>query len=391
MTLALEISAEEVMEENPFTVDAEQRISQVRDKMEDRNLRAVAVTDDKNRIQGAISYRDLIRQIQFNPDKRKLKKVMHTPPAFEASDTLVDLAELRINSGRKLLVAKEGKKLKGIVGDKQFRSAILGTDEIAKVSTRDLATYEVISAFEDDSIEEVRHKMLDNNISRVPILDENGNLVGVLRSTDVLMTIITRDGQNSGGTSGDTLEDTKIAGGNEKQDMSGVRVSEIMSRTPTTHEGHFSGKEAVQLMHDRERHEVIIMDNKYPEAVITVKDFIRDISEKQLGNTVMVNLIGLEVEEEKAAVHDKIETQIRGSLGRKLRDPQEINLHVKKSEKDGKKHRYEVTLKLFGDLGQFTVNEEAWDLLEVVDSALDELNTQVRKKREKSKEHRRNQ
>jgi len=376
------------MEENPFTVGADQRISQVRDKMEDRNLRAVAVTDDKDRVQGAISYRDLIRQIQFNPDRTKLKKVMHTPPEFEASDSLIDLAELRINSGRKLMVAKEGKKLKGIVGDEQFRSAILEAEEMENISTRDLATYEVIKAFEADSIEEVRHKMLDNNISRVPILDENGNLVGVLRSTDVLATMITREGQNTGGTSGESLKDTQIAGGNEKEQMSDVDVSEIMKRTPTTSEGHLSGKKAIQLMEDRDSHEVIIVDNKYPEAVITVKDFIRELAGLELGNTVLVNLVGLEVAEEKAAVHEKIETQLKGSLGRKLESPEELNLHVKKAEKDGKKHRYEVTLKLFSDLGQFTVQEEAWDLLEVVDTALEELNTQVRKKKEKSKDHR---
>ncbi|AOV94978.1 hypothetical protein AQV86_03575 [Nanohaloarchaea archaeon SG9] len=388
MARAREISAKNIMEENPFTVGADQRISQVRDKMENRNLRAVAVTDEKNRIQGAISYRDLIRQIQFNPEKTKLKKVMHTPPTFEASDSLIDLAELRINSGRKLLVAEEGEKLKGIVGDEQFRSAVLEADEMENISTRDLATYEVIEAFEDDSIEEVRHKMLDNNISRVPILDGDGNLVGVLRSTDVLGTMISREGQNSGGTSGDSLKDTRIAGGNEKREMSSVKVSEIMSRTPTTYEGHFSGREAIQLMQDRESHEVIIVDDKYPEAVITVKDFIRELSDMEIGNAVLVNLVGLDVAEEKAAVHDKIKTQIQGSLGRKLENPQEITLRVKKSEKDGKKHRYEVTLKLFSDLGQFTVNEEAWDLLEVVDSSLEQLNAQVRKKREKRKDHR---
>jgi len=388
MARAREISAKNMMEENPFTVGADQRISQVRDKMENRNLRAVAVTDEENRIQGAISYRDLIRQIQFNPEKTKLKKVMHTPPTFEASDSLIDLAELRINSGRKLLVAEEGEKLKGIVGDEQFRSAVLEADEMENISTRDLATYEVIEAFEDDSIEEVRHKMLDNNISRVPILDGDGNLVGVLRSTDVLGTMISREGQNSGGTSGDSLKDTRIAGGNEKREMSSVKVSEIMSRTPTTYEGHFSGREAIQLMQDRESHEVIIVDDKYPEAVITVKDFIRELSDMEIGNAVLVNLVGLDVAEEKAAVHDKIKTQIQGSLGRKLENPQEITLRVKKAEKDGKKHRYEVTLKLFSDLGQFTVNEEAWDLLEVVDSSLEQLNAQVRKKREKRKDHR---
>lgn len=390
MTRARNISATEVMEEEPFTVSSENSISQIRDRMEEENLRAVAVTDEKNRLQGAISYRDLIRHVQFNPDKTKLKKVMHTPPEFEPEDNLIDLAELRINSGRKLLVAKEGKKLKGIIGDEQFRSAVLEAKEMENVSTRDLATYDVIHAFEDDSIEEVRHQMLDNNISRVPILDNDGNLVGVLRSTDVLRTIITRQGQAPGGTSGDSLDDTKIAGGNEKQEMSGIRVSAIMNRTPTTHEGHFSGKDAVQLMHDRESHEVIIVDDKYPEAVITVKDFIRELTNLEMGNAILVNLVGLEMAEEKAAVHDKIKTQIQGSLGRKLDNPDEISLHVKKAEKDGKKHRYEVTLKLFSDLGNFTVNEEAWDLLEVVDSALEELNTQVRKKKEKRKEHRRN-
>ncbi|MFB6175093.1 MAG: CBS domain-containing protein [Candidatus Nanohalobium sp.] len=389
MSRARDISAVEVMEEELFTVSSDKSISQIRDRMEENNLRAVAVVDEKNRLEGAISYRDLIRYIQFNPKKTKLEKVMHTPPEFESSDNLIELADLRINSGRKLLVAKEGKKLKGVVSDEQFRSALLEAEEIDNVSTRDLATYEVIHAFEDDSIEKVRHQMLDNNISRVPILDENGNLVGVLRSTDVLRTLITREGQAPGGTSGDSLEDTQIAGGNEKQGLSKIRVSEIMNRTPTTHEGHFSGKEAVELMNDRESHEVIIVDDKYPEAVITVKDFIRELTNLEMGNAVLVNLVGLDVPEEKAAVHEKIKTQIQGSLGRKLDNPEEINLHVKKAEKDGKEHRYEVTLKLFSDLGQFTVNEEAWDLLEVVDSALEELNTQVRKKKEKRKEHRR--
>jgi CBS domain-containing protein/ribosome-associated translation inhibitor RaiA len=389
MSRAHDISATEVMDEEPFTVSSEKSISQIRDSMEEKNLRAVTVVDDKNRLKGAISYRDLIRHVQFNPDKTKLEKIMHTPPEFEASDSLIDLAELRINSGRKLLVAKEGKKLKGMIGDEQFRSALLKTDEIKNFSTRDLATYEVISAYEDDSIEKVRHKLLDNNISRVPILDDNGNLVGVLSSTDVLRTMITRQGQNSGGTSGNSLDDTKIAGGNEKQEMSDVEVSAIMNRTPTTHEGHFDGKEAIELMQNRGSHEVIIVDEKYPEAVITVKDFIRELTNLEMGNAILVNLVGLEMAEEKAAVHDKIKTQIQGSLGRKLDNPDEISLHVKKAEKDGKKHRYEVTLKLFSDLGNFTVNEEAWDLLEVVDSVLEEMNTVVRKKKEKRKEHRR--
>ncbi|MFB6115035.1 MAG: CBS domain-containing protein, partial [Candidatus Nanohalobium sp.] len=86
MTSAREINAKEVVNENPFTVKADQTVSKIRDKMEERNLRAVAVTDEKNRLQGAISYRDLIRHVQFNPDKTKLSKVTHSPPEFDIKD-----------------------------------------------------------------------------------------------------------------------------------------------------------------------------------------------------------------------------------------------------------------------------------------------------------------
>lgn len=388
MTSVREINAKQIVNENPFTVKSDQSISKIRDKMEDRNLRAVAVTDSKNRLQGAISYRDLIRTVQFNPDSTKLSKVMHAPPEFDINDSLVEVCDLRINSGRKLMVLTEGKKLKGIISDEEFRAVLGDVDEIKRISTRDIATHEVITAFEEDLVEEVRHMMLDNNISRVPILNEDGNLTGVIRSTEILQTLVTRDGQNPGGTSGRDRKDTNIAGGNEKEKMSSITTSEIMNRTPTTHEGHFSGDEAIDLMEEKGTHEVLVMNDKYPESVVTLKDFIKHISESELGNTILVNLVGLEVEEEKAAAHDQIKRQLRGSLGRKLDNPQELNLHVKKAEKDGKKHRYEVALKLFSDLGQFTVNEEAWDLMDVVDSALSELNVQVRKKKEKQKEHR---
>ena len=100
-------------------------------------------------------------------------------------------------------------------------------------------------------------------------------------------------------------------------------------------------------------------------------------------NMVLVNLTGLEVAEEKAAVHDQIARQLRGSLGRKLKQPEELNLVVKKAEKDGTKHRYEFNVKLYSEYGITTVQAEGWEMLDVMDEALEELNTVVGKKKEK--------
>lgn len=379
--------ASEIMNNEPITVTNDQNLAQTKNKMEENKLRAISVVDTKDNLKGVIGYRDLIRHVQFNPKTTKLEKVMHQPPKFETEDTVANLANLRIESGRKLLVNTEKGKLKGIVSDIEFREAFKDQKEFEQVTTLDLGSNQVIKVFEEDTIEQARHKMLDENISRLPVLNDRGNLTGLLTSTELLKLIIERKKQSAGGTSGKTLADTKIAGGSEKDSFSDITVNEVMNRLPLTNEGHISGKEALKKMSENDRREMVIIEDNYPRSVVAVKDFIEEAAKLKRRNMVLVNLTGLEVSEEKAAVHNKIENQLRGSLGRKLERPEEVNLVVKKAEKDGKKHRYEATMKLFSEYGQTTVQSEAWDLLEVVDDCLSELNRLIRDKKDKKKEH----
>ena len=379
--------AEQFMNTEHITVQNDTTITKAKQKMEDNNLRAIPVVNSKNQLVGAIGYRDLIRHKQFNPTTTSLEKVMHQPPSFNKEDSLVDLTQLRINSGRKMLVNTQNDKIEGVVGDREFRQAFTDVEELGKVTTLDLGSSNVLRVFEEDIVEEARHKMLDENVSRLPVLDKNGKLTGILKSTDLLKLIIPIQGQDAGGTSGKSLKDTKIAGGNEKDSMADIDVNEVMDRQPFTHEGHMDADEALQKMNQKDQDEIIITESEYPEAIFTVKDAIDHIADMKQRNMVLVNLTGLEVAEEKAAVHDQISKQLRGSLGRKLNQPEELNLVIKKAEKDGSKHRYEATMKLYSEYGQTTVENEAWDLLEVVDTCLADIDRAIRDKKEKQKEY----
>lgn len=381
-----EVAAKEIMNSDPLTVEKTDSIRSVTDFMEDKGLRAVAVVHDTEYV-GAISYRELIRHAQFASGNTKLEKVVHEAPEFEPGDSLVDLARLRINSGRKLLVNVENGKLQSVVGDHEFMEVSRRVKEFENYSTRNLATHDLVEAFEDDSISKVRHLMLDNNISRIPVLDSEGNLSGIVRSTDLLRILIKHESQNPGGTSGKSLKDTQIAGGDEKDAMSDIAISEIMSRDTVEVEGFGPVQKAVERMVKNEESDILITENSYPEAVLTVKDLVEYISDQGMDDFVMVNLVGLEVDEEKAAVHDKIATQLKGSLGRKIDRPEELSMHIKKSDKDGSRHRYEIIAKLYSELGRTSSTVEEWDLLEAVDKALDELNVQVTKEKEKNSDY----
>ncbi|MFQ3308242.1 MAG: CBS domain-containing protein, partial [Candidatus Nanohaloarchaea archaeon] len=258
MDNAQNISAEQMSNKSHVKAEGTKSISQIKNKMEENNLLAIPVVNEKNKFIGAIGYRDLIRHVQFNPESTKLEKVMHQPPEYDNTDNLIELANLRINSGRKMLVNLEGNKLKGVIGEQEFLEALNQTEEVEDISTRDIATYEVLTVFEEDSVEQARHKLLDNNISRLPVLDNDGNLVGKISSIDMLKMLVPREGVNPGGNT--RTKQSENRGGNEKDKMSGITVEEVMDRTPTVMEGHGESKDAIQKMIDEESKEVIITD-----------------------------------------------------------------------------------------------------------------------------------
>jgi len=381
-----EVSAKEVMNTEPKTVEKTDSLGSIRDFMEEENIRAAPVTHDGDYV-GVISYRELIRHAQYGSNSAKLEKVIHNAPKFEESDSLIDLASLRIESGRKMLVNVKGGKLEAIVGDQEFMQISSRIKEFEKYSTRNLASSEIINVFEEDRVDKARNLMLDKNISRLPVMDSEGRLTGILRSVDLLKMLVPKESPNPGGTSGKSLKDTQIAGGGEKESMSDITVDQVMDESPLEIEGFGDTKTAVDAMIKADETDIIVVDSNYPKAILTVKDLIDYIEDRAPKDMVLVNLVGLEIEEEKAAVHNKIEKQLRGSLGRKLEQPEELSIHVKKHDKDGKKHRYELITKLYSEYGLVTTNVEEWDLMNAVDTALDELNTVIRKKKDEKNDH----
>ena len=375
-----QLDAKEFMEEEPVTASEEMSLTQVKNRMEELDRRAMPVTRGEELV-GVIGYRDLIRHLQLNPSTTGLEKVMHQPPQFKESDSMTDLAKLRIESGRKLMLTTSGDRLDGVVSDREFLSAFSSTEMFQNLDLDDLATAELKTVFEEDSIERARHMMLDSSISRLPVKDDSGRLTGILKSTDLLKAMVVMDSEASG-----YLDSSNE--GSEKEPMNEIPVREIMDRTPAVIDPETDLDHCIQTMQDQDVTELVVTDGKSPEAMLTVKDLIQHVEDGAGSDTVLVNLVGVEVDEEKEAIHEKVSTQIRGSIGRKLRNPEELTVHLKKRNTDGKKHRYDLNLRLRSEFGTISVQHEDWDLLDAVDSALDKLNKRIGKEKGKKRDRR---
>ncbi|MDY6770032.1 MAG: CBS domain-containing protein, partial [Candidatus Nanohaloarchaea archaeon] len=345
MVSVRDITVEDVVEEDPPTINVGQPLSAARGVMEDGERRTVAVVDG-DRFEGMLSYRDVLEKLRSDPGKTKVDRLLHTPPTVEEEQNLVELSRLRADSGRTaFVVLDEHDRLRGVVDEEDIAYAAADAEELEQLSVADVMTGELITVDASAPLDTARRTMMDEGVSRLVVMDGD-ELAGVITTIDILRAMVGRD-QMSGGTSGRTGSMPGPAGGEvtgEKESLSDVPVRELMQSLdeldaelvdPST-----DLSEAVHVIEDSHALEVVAVEDGDPVGIVTVKDVVDVVASHEAVDSLLVQLTGPEVPEEKQVIHDKIETQLRGGLGRLIERPDELTVHMKKYEKDGTQHKY---------------------------------------------------
>ena len=107
--------------------------------------------------------------------------------------------ELMKNEGvQRLPVLDNDGKLVGIISEKNITSAAADREVsivefallLSKIKVGDVMTKEVITVSVDDPVELAARKMSDNDISILPVVDNNGKLVGVVSRSDLFRLLL---------------------------------------------------------------------------------------------------------------------------------------------------------------------------------------------------------
>jgi CBS domain-containing protein len=133
----------------------------------------------------------------------QLKDIMTTQVRVISADaTVQDAAKKLDDENVGALPVCDGDRMIGIVTDRDIviRSTSAG-QEPGKVAVRDVMTAPVTYGFDDQSIEEAAAIMKQNYIRRLPVLDRDHRLVGMVTADD-LMT----DASESGGIAAEVFE-----------------------------------------------------------------------------------------------------------------------------------------------------------------------------------------
>jgi CBS domain-containing protein len=106
-------------------------------------------------------------------------------------DSIVDAAKLmrQHHVGSLVVVEKDGDVCKpiGIVTDRDLVVEVLAAEiNPEDVSLGDIMSFELVTAYEQDGLNETLKHMRVKGVRRIPVVDTRGHLAGILSADDVL-------------------------------------------------------------------------------------------------------------------------------------------------------------------------------------------------------------
>ncbi|MFB6084003.1 MAG: CBS domain-containing protein [Halorientalis sp.] len=246
-------------------VDATERLAKVRSLFERKNPRGIIVTDDGD-YEGVIGRKQLLQS--HVQDDAKAESLVVSAPKVERTDDVREVARVLVEGGTKIAPVFEAGRLWGIVTTNAILEAVL--EHLDALTVGDIYTENVVTVGEDTQIGQAINLLREHGISRVPVLDEDDLLSGMLTTHDIV-DVVVRDMDKT--TRGER------AGSNDR--ILDIPVYDVMSSPVATTDTAESVQSAVSRMIENDYNGLVVTpedDDSQVAGILTKTDVLRALT-----------------------------------------------------------------------------------------------------------------
>jgi CBS domain-containing protein len=246
-------------------VDHDERLGKVRAIFDDENPKGIVVTNDGT-YSGVITQRDLLQS--HVEDRAKANALERHAPTVERTDDVREVARVLVESGSKIAPVFEAGDLWGIVTEDAILQAVL--ENLDALTVADIYTDDVVSVTEDTTLGRAINLLREHGISRLPVLDEDGFLSGMVTTHDIA-DVAVRDMDKS--TRGERAGDIDR--------VLDIPVYDFMNSPVATTSPADSVRTAVERMLENDYGGLTVTpadDDRVVEGVITKTDVMRALT-----------------------------------------------------------------------------------------------------------------
>jgi CBS domain-containing protein len=126
------------------------------------------------------------------------------------SQPICEIAKLMADMDVGVLPVGENDRLVGIITDRDIAVRAVANKKSPETSVRDVMSTEILYCYEDEDLEDVADNMSIQKIRRLPVLNRDKRLVGIISIADLAMA-------EEPQTTGQTVADISEPGGQHSQ------------------------------------------------------------------------------------------------------------------------------------------------------------------------------
>ena len=368
------MSIKDLVEEPKVVVGYSERIREIVSKMREYNQWVVPVVKDRELV-GILSYNDLLRK-RVSPESKVINLMSPVISINDNSDVTQVVAKFYTTKARGIPVVDDKKRLVGMITRERLLSYLLDQGEFKNVKVMEVMNSPVITINAEDSVARARWLMSNNNVTKLPILDEK-KLVGIISARDIVDRLYSSGGKK------------KASILTEEERLMAMPVKEIMSYPVITISGKENVESAVKTLLSRKISGMPVVEGDLITGMFSGIDAISIVAKKfELEMPIEAKLTSELKQGDTKALIDGILERYLSRLER-LTDILNFKVTFKEEAKSADKKVYQVTAKVVTKVGEFVTKESDWDPVTAVRKAVEKLEERVEKELKKIEQVRR--
>ena len=359
----------DVMSTPRITVSKGATVSEVISRMKKERVREIPVIEDGKPL-GLVSYYSLLSRRNL-PLSAKVEHIMVPCPKLEEDMTIVSAAEELMSTGVRGAPVVRNHKLVGFLSRTDIIRVISKMDELRRRTAGSIMSTAPVSVVESEPVRNAQILMKSLNEKTLPVVADQNLLIGAIGMTEILNVVWSPRASKP---------PNEVRGDRKPAD---VRVGSVMNKHPVSVSPADTLDKVVSIMVSKNLSTLFVAEEMRLVGVVSHTDIMEQIISLRPQEGVYVQITGLDAEDPE--VYEIMYDLIGRSMKRidKMEPPKVLSVHVTSYHQDGLKSKSSLGARLTTDRGMYYSKASDWDLYRSLDTALDMMEKNIKKEREK--------
>jgi len=344
----------------------EETLAQVLTKMKERGVHEIPIVNGKRHL-GMVMHSVLAKHRNL-PLSTQVGHVMVQGASLSPEETLPNAAEIMMGGSYAALPVVRKGELVGILSRTDLTRAVSESKEFEGLLAKDVMTPNPQTVRLTDGVQHARSLMKGLDERSIPVVDEEGKLVGSLGIQD-LTAFLERERDN---------ERPASQGIVRKKVPLDTKVGDLMNSNHVTASPDEPLPVLAKRMVEHAISSLVVVENAEPVGIVTKQDVLEVLTRLRPVEGVLVKISGIE---EEPGVYEGLYAIIERSLKRisRLARPHILNVHIVQHQGGLDNAKYSVRARLTTEHRLFYTNAAEWDVFRAMDETMRQFELQVRK------------